>query len=66
MQGEVLAQKEKQGVPKELNEGGRQEVATCRHDASKDPGSPRSRDGSHGNVKMEETDGSSCSSSRQQ
>ena len=50
MQGEVLAQKEKQGVPKELNEGGRQEVATCRHDASKDVVSACSGDGSHAKV----------------
>ena len=50
MQGEVLAQKEKQRIPKELHEGGCQEVASCRHDASKDVVSAFRRDGSHGKV----------------
>ena len=60
MQGEVFTRKEKEGIPKELHEGGRQEVAACRHDASKDVVSACSRDGSHGKVKIEETDGSCC------
>ena len=37
-----------------------QEVATCRHDASKDVEGACSRDGSYGKVNIEETDGS-CS-----
>ena len=45
--------------------GGRQEVATCRHDASKDVESACSRDGSHGKVKIEETDGSCCGQKEQ-
>ena len=38
MQGEVLYYQEEQGLPEELHESGSQEVATCRHDASKDVG----------------------------
>ena len=38
-------------------ESGCQEVATCRHDAIKDLGSPCGWDVSHGEVKIEETDG---------
>ena len=36
MQSEILAHQEEQGLPKELHEGGSQEVASCKHDASKD------------------------------
>ena len=39
---------------------GRQEVATCRHDASKHVEGACSGDGSHGKVGIEETDGSCC------
>ena len=52
MQSEILADQEEQGLPKELHEGRCQEVATCGHDASKDLGSPRSGDGSHGEVEI--------------
>ena len=53
VQSEILADQEEQGLPKELHEGRSQEVATCGHDASKDLGSPRSGDGSHGEVEIE-------------
>ena len=53
MQSEILADQEEQGLPKELHEGRGQEVATCGHDASKDLRSPRSGDGSHGEVEIE-------------
>ena len=59
VQSVILAHHEKQGFPKELQEGGSQEVATCGHDASKDLESPCGGDGSHGEVEIEETDGSS-------
>ena len=38
VQSEILAHQEEQGLPKELHEGGGQEVATCGYDASKDLG----------------------------
>ena len=45
--------------------GGRQEVATCRHDVSKDVESACSRDGSHRKVQIEETDGCCCGQKEQ-
>ena len=53
MQIEVLEYQEEE----ELHEGGRQEVATCSHDASKNVEGACSRNFSHGKVKTEETDG---------
>ena len=53
VQSEILADQEEQGLPKELHEGRGQKVPTCGHDASKDLGSPRSGDGSHGEVEIE-------------
>ena len=50
VQSEILAHQEEQGLPTELDEGGGQEVATCAQNASKDLGSPRSGDCSHGEV----------------
>ena len=50
---------------KESHEGGCQEVAACGYDASKNLGSPCSGDGSHGEVEIEETYGSSSSSSQE-
>ena len=55
--------KKNKAFQKELHESGCQEVVTSGCDASKDLGSPCSGDGSHGEVEIEETDGSS---SRQQ
>ena len=57
VQGEVLDYHEEQGLPEELHESGCQEVATCRHDASKDMESPCGRDVSPEEVETEETDG---------
>ena len=59
VQGEILDHQEEQGLPKELHEGGGQEVVTNGYGASKDVESARSRDGSHGKVEIEEADGSS-------
>ena len=50
--------KKNEAFQRKLHESGCQEVATCRFDASKDLESPCSRDVSHGEVKIEETDGS--------
>ena len=47
VQSEVLDYQEEQGVPKELHEGGCQEVASCRHDASKNVEGACNRHGSH-------------------
>ena len=51
--------KKNKAFQKKLHESGCQEVATCMYDASKDLESPCSGDGSHGEVEIEETDGSS-------
>ena len=48
----------KKNLSKELHESGSQEVAACRHDATKNMGSPCGWDVSHGEVLIEETDGS--------
>ena len=40
--------KKNKAFKKEVHEGGRQVFATCRHDASKDLGSPCSGDVSYG------------------
>ena len=60
VQGEVLDYQEERSFPEKLHEGGRQEVVTCRHGVSKSMVSACSGDGSHGRVKIEETEGSSC------
>ena len=64
MQAKILDYQEEQSIAKELHECGCQEVATCRYDASKDLGSPCSGDVSHGEVKLEKTDGSSSRTKR--
>ena len=55
--------KKKKQISKELHESGCQEAVTCGYDASKDLESPCSGDVSHGEVKIEETDGS-CSGAK--
>ena len=52
VQGEVLTQKRR------IKQG--QEAVTCRYDASKDLVSPCSGDVSHGEVRIEDTNGGSC------
>ena len=59
VQDDILDHQEEQGLPKELHEGGGQEVATSGYGASKNVESACSRDGSHGKAKFEEADGSS-------
>ena len=59
VQNEILAHQEEQSLPEDLREGGCQEVVTSRHGANNDLGSSCSGNSSHGNVKIEETDGSS-------
>ena len=58
MKFEIIDHQEEQSFP-ELHEGVCQEVVKSGHGASKDLGSACSRDGSHGEVQIEKTDGSS-------
>ena len=59
VQGEILACQEEQSRPKELHEGGRQEVATSLYGASKNVESTCGGDGPYRKFKIEEADGSS-------
>ena len=54
-----FAYQEEQGLPKELHEGGGQEVVTSGYGASKDVESSCSGDDPHRKIKIEEADGSS-------
>ena len=59
MQSEILAHQEKQGFPKELHEGGCQEVITSGHGTSKNLESSCGGESSNRKIKIKETDGSS-------
>ena len=52
--------KKNEAFSKELHESGCQKVAMCGFDASKDLETACSVDGSHGEVEIEEADGSNC------
>ena len=59
MQGEILDHQE-EGLPKDLHEGGGQEVDTSRYGASEDVESACSGFGPYRKIEVEETDGSCC------